>query len=168
MRTDDFDYDLPRELIAQQPARRRDESRLMVLHREAQRIEHRRFADIVEYLRPADCLVLNDTKVIPARLLGRRRTGGQTEVLLLEPDTREWGRGLEARTWQALVRPGRRARPGTIVEFGNGELRAKVTKELGDGVKLVKLEYDGELAAVLDRFGQAPLPPYIRRDAPRG
>ena len=86
MRTDDFEYDLPRELIAQEPPERRDESRLMVLHRKTQRIEHRRFADIVEHLGPGDCLVLNDTRVIPARLMGRRPTGGQTEMLLLEPD----------------------------------------------------------------------------------
>jgi S-adenosylmethionine:tRNA ribosyltransferase-isomerase len=139
----------------------------MVLHRDTQRIEHRGFGDIVEYLRPGDCLVLNDTRVIPARLLGRRRTGGTTEVLLLEPAGGEWGTGLDARVWQALVRPGRRTRPGTIIDFGNGALTAKVTKELGDGVKLVRLEYDGELTGILDRLGHTPLPPYIQRDVPR-
>jgi len=168
MRTEDFDYHLPRELIAQEPARQRDESRLMILHRATKRIEQRRFRDILDYLRPGDCLALNDTKVIPARLLGRRRrTGGRTEVLLLEPHGAERGRGLDARVWQALVRPGRRTRPGTVIDFGDGELTAKVTKELSDGVKLVKLEHEGELAAILDHIGQTPLPPYIRREAPQ-
>ncbi|MGD8239184.1 MAG: tRNA preQ1(34) S-adenosylmethionine ribosyltransferase-isomerase QueA [Armatimonadota bacterium] len=167
MRTRDFDYDLPRELIAQEPASRRDESRLMVLHRDTRQTAHRRFGDIVGYLQPGDCLVLNDTKVIPARLMGRRPTGGRTEVLLLEPEGGEWGGGVDARVWQALVRPGRRARPGTVIAFGDGDMTAKVTKELADGVKLVKLEYEGELASVLDRIGQAPLPPYIQRQAPR-
>ncbi len=167
MRTSDFDYHLPPELIAQEPAQRRDESRLMVLHRATRRIEHRCFVDILEYLRPGDCLVLNDTKVIPARLIGRRPTGGRTEVLLLEPAGDEGGRGVESRVWQALVRPGRRTRPGTVIDFPGGRLKATVTKELGKGVKLVKLKYDGELWPILARVGQAPLPPYIRRDAPR-
>lgn len=161
MRVADFDYELPPELIAQEPAERRDRSRLLVLHRDGGRLEHRRFADLSEYLRPGDCLVLNDTRVIPARLLGRKAgSGGQVEVLLLEP------RG--GRTWEAMVRPGRRARSGAVIEFGAGQLVGKIRRVQEDGVRLVEFEHEGNFRSLLEDLGQAPLPPYITRPADAG
>ena len=159
MKVADFDYVLPADRIAQVPAERRDQARLLVLHRQTGELEHRVFAELPEYLHPGDCLVVNDTRVIPARLVGRRPTGGRVELLLLRP--------VGERSWEALAKPGRRARPGTIVEFGGGELTATVTQALPDGVRLVRLAYEGDLADVLERFGRTPLPPYIKRDADR-
>ncbi len=159
MRVADFDYHLPPSCIAQTPAGQRDRSRLLVLHRRSGALEHRAFADLADYLCPEDCLVLNDTRVIPARLIGRRGSGGRVELLLL--------RRRAGRTWEALARPGRRARPGSVVEFGEGELRATVTQVLPDGVRLVRLDHEGELRALLDRLGRTPLPPYVKRDADR-
>lgn len=156
MRVADFDYDLPQELIAQEPAHRRDQSRLLVLHRGDRRLEHRHFLDLPDYLRAGDCLVLNETRVIPARLLGRRAgSGGQVEVLLLEP--------RENAMWEALVRPGRRARPGTMVEFGEGRLVGRIIAVLDDGTRLLGFDFEGDFGALLTELGQTPLPPYIKR-----
>ncbi len=155
-----FDYELPPDLIAQEPAERRDQSRLMVLDRAAQSIAHHHFPDALQYLQPGDCLVLNDTKVIPARLRGRlQRTGGKVELLLL--------RQLSGPRWEALGRPGRRLRPGAQVAFGEGEATATVLERRGDGTLLVRLEHEGPLAEILDRVGEMPLPPYIKRPEPR-
>lgn len=157
MLVSDFDYELPQELIAQFPAPRRDASRLMVLHRDKQEIEHRRFPDLLEYLRSGDCLVLNDAKVIPARLIGRQAgTGGKIELLLLRP--------LEEEKWEALGRPGRRLREGACVEFGEGELRGEIVDVLEDGRRVVVFTSSKPLRDVLERVGRVPLPPYIRRE----
>lgn len=155
MRVEDFDYYLPPELIAQHPVEPRDTSRLLVLHRESERLEHRRFYDLPLYLRPGDILVLNDTRVIPARLLGKKAgTGGQVEVLLLRP---LWGN-----CWEVLVRPGRRIPPGTEILFGKGELWAKVLDRTPQGGRLVEFQYEGEWEEILERLGEVPLPPYIK------
>lgn len=155
MRTSDFDYYLPPSLVAQAPLPRRDESRLMVIHRETGEIEHRGFREIVNYLSPGDTLVLNDTRVRPARLQGTfAGTGGKVEAVLLHP------RGED--TWEALVRPGRRARPGKVIIFGQGELVARVTGHAGEGERVLALDYQGNLEEVLDRVGTLPLPPYIK------
>ncbi len=154
MKTSDFYYDLPQELIAQDPLKKRDDSRLMVLHKETGEIEHRIFHDVIDYLNPGDCLVVNDTKVIPARLIGAREgTGGKVEVLLLK------NKGGDV--WETLVKPGKKMRPGARVVFGNGELRAEVQEVLEDGNRLVHFEYEGIWEETLDRLGQMPLPPYI-------
>jgi S-adenosylmethionine:tRNA ribosyltransferase-isomerase len=156
MRVSDFDYELPRELIAQEPAERRDASRLMVLHRSERRIEHRRFPDLLKYLQPGDCLVVNDTKVIPARLVGRRvGSGGTAELLLLRADG--------GNRWEVLCRPARRLRPGAQVGFGDGELMATVVGELDDGRRVVEFKSERPLREALERLGQVPLPPYITR-----
>jgi len=156
MRVADFDYHLPPELIAQEPAERRDQSRLLVLPRDGGQLQHRGFADLPDYLKPGDCLVLNDTRVIPARLRGcKAGSGGQVELLLLEP------RGTS--TWETLVRPGRRARPGAVIEFGEGRLVGQVIRILDDGARLVKFEHQGDFRALLKDLGQTPLPPYIKR-----
>ena len=154
MKTSDFYYDLPKELIAQDPLRDRSASRLMVLNRVSGEITHRHFHEITQYLHPGDCLVINDTKVIPARLYGRREeTGGAVEVLLL--------RRMDADTWETLVRPGKKARPGTKLFFGDGSLRGEVVDVVEEGNRLIRFSYDGIFEEVLDRLGEMPLPPYI-------
>ena len=156
MKTSDFNYDLPEELIAQTPLERRDGSRLMHLNRETGAVEHRHFYDLPEYLRPGDCLVLNDSRVLPARLIGRRETGGAVEVLLL----RDRGEGV----WECLTRPGRKTQPGTKLSFGEGELTATVVDAIEDGNKLIKFHYEGIFLEVLERLGKMPLPPYIKTE----
>ena len=151
----DFFYDLPPERIAQTPAEPRDSSRLLVLHRDTGEIEHRIFHDIVDYLHEGDVLVVNDSKVIPARLYGvKEATGVPIEVVLLR------SRGLDV--WETLVRPGRRCRPGTVIVFGDGLLRAEVLETVEGGNRLLRFSYEGDtFFSILDRIGQMPLPPYI-------
>jgi S-adenosylmethionine:tRNA ribosyltransferase-isomerase len=154
LRLEDFDYHLPEELIAQTPLPSREASRLLVLHKENERVEHRQFTDLLSYLQPGDALVFNDTKVIPARLIGRKKNSGAlAEILLLHRKNR--------RIWEAMVRPGRRLRPGAEVEFGSGELEAVIREELPDGTRLVEFSFSGIFEEVLDRLGEMPLPPYI-------
>lgn len=154
MKTSDFYYDLPKELIAQDPLEDRSSSRLMVLHRKTGRLEHRRFSDIVEYLRPGDCLVRNNTKVIPARLYGAREdTGGAVELLLLKRKEND--------IWETLVKPGKKARPGAKISFGGGKLHGEIVEVLEDGNRLIQFHYDGIFEEILDELGQMPLPPYI-------
>ncbi|MDW7650808.1 MAG: tRNA preQ1(34) S-adenosylmethionine ribosyltransferase-isomerase QueA [Bacillota bacterium] len=155
MRLDDFDYQLPEELIAQIPLANRAASRLLVLDRKSGKVAHKMFPDILSYLNPGDALVVNDTKVIPARLVGKKREGGAlAEVLLLHRHS--------ANQWEALVRPGRRLRVGAEIDFGDGELTAVITQEKEDGSRLVDFRYDGIFEEVLDRLGEMPLPPYIK------
>jgi len=157
MRVDLFDYDLPKELIAQYPLPQRDRSRLMVLNRSDESIRHTLFYRIGEHLRPGDLLVINDTKVIPARLFGRKaRTGGRVEMLLL--------REVKPRIWEVLIKPVKKLYPGVIIEFGGGELEAKFLGRSPSGVFTVSLRYEGELREILDRIGKPPLPPYIKRE----
>lgn len=153
--TKDFFYDLPKELIAQTPAEPRDSSRLLVLHKDTGETEHRIFRDIIDYLHEGDVLVINDSKVIPARLYGVKENSGITvEVVLLR------SRGLDV--WETLVRPGRRCRPGTKIIFGDGLLRAEVLETVEGGNRLLKFAYEGDnIFHVLDKVGQMPLPPYI-------
>lgn len=154
MKTSDFYYDLPKELIAQDPIEDRSSSRLMVLHRKTGRLEHRHFSDIVEYLRPGDCLVRNNTKVIPARLYGAREdTGGAVELLLLKRKEND--------IWETLVKPGKKARPGAKISFGGGKLHGEIVEVLEDGNRLIQFHYDGIFEEILDELGQMPLPPYI-------
>ena len=155
MRTADFDYELPEELIAQTPIEPRDHSRLMVIHRAEGRLEHRHFYDIIEYLNPGDALVINETRVIPARLLGiKEETGVPVEVLLLRREN--------ATDWEALVRPGRRLKPGTFCSFGDGLLRCEVLENVSEtGGRKVRFHYSGVFETLLDRLGEMPLPPYI-------
>ena len=156
MMTQDFWYDLPEELIAQTPLERRDSSRLMVMNRETGEISHRHFYDIVEYLRPGDCLVMNDSRVLPARLLGHRPSGGAVEVLLL--------RDLGEKCWECLCKPGRKMQVGSEVIFGNGELTAVVREVREDGNRVVEFCYQGIFLEVLERLGKMPLPPYIKEE----
>ncbi len=156
MKTSDFNYELPEELIAQTPLERRDASRLMTLDRETGETGHFHFYDLPQFLRPGDCLVLNDSRVLPARLIGRRPTGGICEVLLLTD------RGGDA--WECLVRPGRKLKPGAEVSFGDGQLAARVEAELEDGKRLVRFIYKGIFLEVLERLGRMPLPPYIKAE----
>ena len=156
MKTHDFWYDLPEELIAQTPLERRDSSRLMVLNRQTGEISHRHFYDIPDYLRPGDCLVMNDSRVLPARLLGHRPTGGAVEVLLL--------RDLGEKKWECLCKPGRKMQVGQEVIFGNGELTATVTQVQEDGNRVVEFHYQGIFLEVLERLGKMPLPPYIKAE----
>ena len=155
MKTSDFNYDLPEELIAQTPVEPRDHSRLLVYHRGSGQIEHKHFYDIIDYLNPGDALVINETKVIPARLLGvKEDTGVPVEVLLL--------RRRDTTDWEALVRPGRRLRPGTFCSFGDGLLRCEVLDNVEDiGGRIVRFHFDGVFEEILDRLGEMPLPPYI-------
>ena len=154
MRTDDFDYFLPEELIAQTPLNDRSSSRLLVLHKKSGQIEHRTFTDIIEYLNPGDALVINDSKVIPARLIGEKEdTKAVIELLLLK--------NIEGNKWECLAKPQKRLHENTIVSFGDGILKAKVTDILNDGITHVELIYDGILMEVLDKLGEMPLPPYI-------
>jgi S-adenosylmethionine:tRNA ribosyltransferase-isomerase len=150
-----FDYDLPRHLIAQTPARPRDSARLLVLSRGAGTLDHRIFRDLPEYLRPDDVLVLNDTRVLPARLWGRRANGGKTEVLLLRPAT--------GPRWEALIRPGRRLREGARLVFAEDVLEGIAGPRTPSGTRLITLEYHGDLKRILERVGEVPVPPYIHR-----
>ena len=156
MKTHDFWYELPEELIAQTPLLQRDSSRLLVLDRESGQVSHRHFYDILDYLKPGDCLVMNDSRVLPARLLGHRPTGGAVEVLLL--------RDLGDKKWECLCKPGRKMQPGNEVIFGNGELTATVTEVLDDGNRVVEFHYEGIFLEVLERLGKMPLPPYIKAE----
>ncbi len=156
LKTRDFWYDLPEELIAQTPLAQRDSSRLMVLDRETGKVDHRRFFDIIDYLQPGDCLVMNNSRVLPARLLGHRPTGGAVEVLLL--------RDLGEKRWECLVKPGKKMQVGQEVIFGNGELTASVVAVQEDGNRIVEFCYDGIFLEVLERLGKMPLPPYIRAE----
>ncbi len=154
MKTSDFNYNLPEELIAQTPAEPRDSSRLLVYHREDGTIEHRVFRDVIEYLNPGDVLVINQTRVIPARLYGvKEGTGGAIEFLLL--------RRLNLTDWEVILKPGRKAKPGARFVFGEGELKAEILTVSEDGGRTVRFEYEGVFEDVLDRLGQMPLPPYI-------
>lgn len=154
MRVEDYDYDLPEELIAQDPLLKRDESRLMVLGKESGEVTHRHFYDIKEYLRPGDCLVINNTKVIPARLYGvKADTGAAVEVLLLKRH--------EGDVWETLVRPGKKCRVGAKLSFGDGRLTAEVVDIIEEGNRMIKFSYDGIFEEVLDSLGEMPLPPYI-------
>ena len=155
-KTKDFYYDLPEELIAQTPLEQRDTSRLMVLDRISGEVRHKHFYDIIEYLKPGDCLVMNDSRVLPARLLGRRPTGGAVEVLLL--------RDLGNKCWECLCKPGRKMQVGHEVIFGNGELTATVTDVKEDGNRVVQFHYEGIFLEVLERLGKMPLPPYIKAE----
>lgn len=156
MKTHDFYYELPEELIAQTPLEQRDASRLLVLDRISGQVNHRHFYDVIEYLQPGDCLVMNDSRVLPARLLGHRPTGGAVEVLLL--------RDLGNKKWECLCKPGRKMQPGNEVIFGNGELSATVTDVLEDGNRIVEFHYEGIFLEVLERLGKMPLPPYIKAE----
>ncbi len=156
MKTRDFWYDLPEELIAQTPLEQRDTSRLCVLDRKTGEVTHKHFYDIIDYLEPGDCLVMNDSRVLPARLLGHRPTGGAVEVLLL--------RDLGEKRWECLCKPGRKMQIGHEVIFGNGELTATVCDVLEDGNRIVEFHYDGIFLEVLERLGKMPLPPYIKAE----
>lgn len=156
MKTQDFWYDLPEELIAQTPLLKRDTSRLMVLDKNTGEVTHKHFYDILEYLHPGDCLVMNDSRVLPARLLGHRPTGGAVELLLL--------RDLGDKKWECLAKPGRKLLEGQQVIFGNGELTAVVRKVCDDGNRIVEFFYDGIFLEVLERLGKMPLPPYIKAE----
>ncbi|WP_251389933.1 tRNA preQ1(34) S-adenosylmethionine ribosyltransferase-isomerase QueA [Mediterraneibacter agrestimuris] len=154
MKTSDFYYALPEELIAQDPLEDRSSSRLLVLNKETGEREHRVFKDIIEYLKPGDCLVINDTKVIPARLIGERvGTGAKIEVLLLKRKEND--------IWETLVRPGKKMKVGAQVSFGNGLLTGKVIDVVEEGNRLIQFRYEGIFEEVLDQLGQMPLPPYI-------
>ncbi len=154
LKTSDYDFDLPQELIAQDPLTDRSSCRLLVIDRNTGAFEHRRFSEIGEYLRPGDLLVLNDTKVIPARLLGTKKdTGASVEILLLKR--------VGADLWETLVRPGKKLRAGAEVTFGDGSLEAVIREVLPDGNRIVQFRYEGIFEEVLDRMGEMPLPPYI-------
>ncbi len=150
----DFNYDLPEELIAQDPLEDRSSSRLMVLHKDTGRIEHKIFRDIIDYLNPGDCLVINDTKVIPARLMGiKEDTGAAIEVLLLKRNVDD--------VWECLVKPGKKARTGARIIFGEGLLVGEIVDVIEDGNRMIKFHYEGIFEEILDKLGQMPLPPYI-------
>ena len=154
MKTSDFYYELPEELIAQTPLEDRSSSRLMVLDKQTGKTEHKHFYDIVDFLDEGDTLILNDTKVLPARLYGEKEdTGGAIEFLLLHKHSLD--------TWEVILKPGRRAKPGARFVFGNGELKAEVLEVVNEGNRLVKFYYDGVFEEVLDRLGEMPIPPYI-------
>ena len=154
MKTSDFYYDLPEELIAQDPLEDRSSSRLLVLDKKTGETEHHVFREIVDYLDPGDCLVINDTKVIPARLIGaKKETGAKIEVLLLK-------RGADD-VWETQVKPGRKAKPGTRISFGDGLLTGEVVDIVDEGNRLIRFEYEGIFEEILDQLGQMPLPPYI-------
>ena len=156
MKTSDFWYDLPEELIAQTPLQQRDSSRLLVLDRVSGEVQHRHFYDILDYLNSGDCLVLNDSRVLPARLLGHRPTGGAVEVLLL--------RDLGDKKWECLCKPGRKMQVGNEVIFGDGELTATVVEVQETGNRVIEFHYDGIFLEVLERLGKMPLPPYIKAE----
>lgn len=156
MKTSDFYFDLPAELIAQTPIEKRDASRLLLLNKETGETQHRHFFDLLDYLRAGDCLVLNNSRVLPARLIGHRPTGGVCEVLLLVD------KGDNA--WECLVRPGRKLKPGAEVLFGDGQLKATIEAEIEDGKRLVRFHYDGIFLEILEQLGKMPLPPYIKEE----
>lgn len=156
MKKSDFWFDLPEELIAQTPLEKRDTSRLLHLDKTTGEIQHLHFSDIKQFLHPGDCLVLNDSRVLPARLIGHRATGGQVELLLL--------RDLGGDEWECLVKPGRKAKPGNEVFFGNGELKATVLSTGEGGTRKVKFTYEGIFLEVLEKLGRMPLPPYIHEE----
>ena len=156
MRKSDFYFDLPEELIAQTPLERRDSSRLLHLDKTTGELEHRHFYDLLDYLREGDCMVFNDSRVLPARLIGARPTGGSVELVLL----RDLGEGR----WECLSRPGRKTRPGTEILFGNGELMATVESVAEGGNRIVRFDYEGIFLEVLERLGKMPLPPYIKEE----
>ena len=157
MKTSDFYFDLPQELIAQDPLEDRSSSRLLVLGKETGSIEHKHFYDILEYLREGDCLVLNNTKVIPARLYGvREGTGAMIEILLLKRK--------ENNVWETLVKPGKKAKPGTKIIFGDGLLVGEVLEIVEEGNRLIQFTYEGVFEEILDQLGQMPLPPYITHE----
>ena len=153
MKLEEFDYNLPEELIAQVPIKKRDESRLMVLDRKEKTITNEVFKNIINYLEPGDCLVRNNTKVIPARLYGKKETGANVEFVLLKQ--------LEEDTWESIVRPGNKLKPGTKVIFGDGLLQAEILDIMEDGTRKVKFNYKGIFNEILDQIGLMPLPPYI-------
>ena len=153
MEVKDFYYDLPTELIAQVPIKNRDESRLMVLDKQNQTIEHHTFKDIIDFLEPGDCLVRNNTKVVPARLYGKKETGANVEFLLLN--------NIEGDVWESIVRPGNKLHVGTKVFFGERELVAEVLDIMPGGTRKVKFSYEGIFNEILDKIGLMPLPPYI-------
>lgn len=156
MKTSDFWYDLPEELIAQTPLQQRDSSRLLVLDRTSGKTQHRHFYDILDYLNPGDCLVMNDSRVLPARLLGHRPTGGSVELLLL--------RDLGDKKWECLCKPGKKMQVGSQVIFGDGELTATVVEVQETGNRVVEFHYNGIFLEVLERLGKMPLPPYIKAE----
>jgi S-adenosylmethionine:tRNA ribosyltransferase-isomerase len=157
MHVNDFNYELPPELIAQFPADKREESRLMVIHRKSGLIEHKHFYNILDYLKSGDCLVLNDSKVLPARLKGRKEGGAKIEFLLLKRRCKD--------VWETMVRPGRKAKVGEIVHFSESPfLSAKIIDYGEEGTRIVEFEYEGDLGTTLDSVGQVPLPPYIKRE----
>ncbi|TYQ13290.1 UNVERIFIED_CONTAM: S-adenosylmethionine:tRNA ribosyltransferase-isomerase [Acetivibrio alkalicellulosi] len=156
MRVDDFFYDLPEELIAQEPSPDRHMSRLLMLNKDTGNIEHKVFKDIINYFNEGDCLVLNNTRVIPARLIGQREdTGGKIEFVLLNK--------INGDVWEVILKPGKRAKPGARFVFGNGELKAEILEVIQEGNRLVRFEYDGIFEQVLDKVGIVPLPPYITK-----
>ena len=157
MKTSDFDYELPQELIAQTPAEKRDSSRLMRVDRRTGEFSHHHFSDLPEFLCPGDCLILNDSRVLPARLLGQRLPGGGACEVLLLVDRGE-------NVWECIVRPGKHLREGAKLRFGDGELSAEVTQVLPDGNRLVHFSYEGIFLEVLERLGKMPLPPYIKTE----
>lgn len=154
---DDFDYYLPEELIAQEPAESRDRSRLLVLHKSSGKLEHRVFSDCIQYMRSGDVLVINSTRVIPARLIGvKKDTGAKIEVVLLKR--------IDTNTWEALVKPGKRVRPGTRIIFGDGLLSAESVGDTEAGGRILKFSYEGVFEEILDKLGQMPLPHYIKKE----
>ena len=157
MKTSDFYYDLPEELIAQTPLEQRDTSRLMTLERDTGKVEHHHFYDLLDYLKEGDCLILNNSRVLPARLLGQRLPGGGACEVLLLIDRGD-------KTWECLVRPGRKMRTGAKLSFGNGALTAEIVGELEDGNRLVRFDYEGIFLEVLEQLGKMPLPPYIKAE----
>ncbi len=156
MKVSEFNYELPEELIAQTPIEKRDESRLMVLNRSKQTIEHKTFKDIIDYLEPGDCLVRNNTKVIPARIYGKKETGAKVEFLLLK--------NIEGDIWETIVRPGNKLHVGTKVIFGDGLLTAEILEIMPGGTRKVKFSYKGIFNEILDKIGLMPLPPYIHEE----
>lgn len=156
MRKSDFYFDLPEELIAQTPLERRDSSRLLHLDKTTGELEHRHFYELLDYLREGDCMVFNDSRVLPARLIGARPTGGSVELVLL----RDLGEGR----WECLSRPGRKTKPGTEILFGDGELKATVESVAEGGNRIVRFDYEGIFLEVLERLGKMPLPPYIKEE----
>lgn len=161
MKVKDFYYQLPEELIAQEPIPERNMSRLMVVHKDGSRVEHKVFKDIIQYLNRGDCLVLNNTRVIPARLTGEKEdTGGKIEFVLL--------RRIEGDVWEVILKPGRRGRPGARFTFGGGALKAEILEIVEEGNRLVRFQYEGVFEEVLDRVGVMPLPPYITKNLEDG
>jgi S-adenosylmethionine:tRNA ribosyltransferase-isomerase len=158
MKLTDFDFKLPNELIAQYPAEKRDHSRLLVLNRDTGELEHRRFFDIIEYLNPEDALVINQTKVFPARLFGRNeKSGGKTEVFLLK--------NFEENIWEVLIKPKKKVPQGSVINFDQGRLSCEILEENRSGASLARFDSDGDIFELLEEIGNTPLPPYIRRDS---